>query len=93
MYPIGTQMYTAGHRKCNTKKDKRQHNKIYFVYNMLTKYQMIKFIDFCEVWSLQESVTRLLEIIAVTRLGFDSKRLWMCSWGTADQAASTRCQN
>ncbi|GFS90946.1 hypothetical protein TNCV_4192701 [Trichonephila clavipes] len=24
---------------------------------MLTKYQMIKFIDFCEVWFLPESVT------------------------------------
>ncbi|GFV37696.1 hypothetical protein TNCV_2708111 [Trichonephila clavipes] len=45
--------YTAGHRKCNTKKKKKKkerqeiHNKIYFVDNMLTKYQMIKFIDFC----------------------------------------------
>ncbi|GFV66296.1 hypothetical protein TNCV_2737101 [Trichonephila clavipes] len=35
----------------------------------------------------------LLEITAATRLGIDSKRLWMCSWGTADQAASTRCQS
>ncbi|GFX71678.1 hypothetical protein TNCV_4131241 [Trichonephila clavipes] len=66
---------------------------------MLTKYQMIKFIDFCEVWFLPESVARvpatwrLLEITAATHLGIDSKRLWMCSWGTADQAASTRCQS
>ncbi|GFY17160.1 hypothetical protein TNCV_1089361 [Trichonephila clavipes] len=27
--------------------------------NMLTKYQMIKFIDFCEVWFLPESVARV----------------------------------
>ncbi|GFY02123.1 uncharacterized protein TNCV_5099841 [Trichonephila clavipes] len=33
----------------------------------------------------------LLEITTATRLGIDSKRLWMCSWGTANQAASTRC--
>ncbi|GFX26838.1 uncharacterized protein TNCV_1840111 [Trichonephila clavipes] len=25
----------------------------------------------------------MLEITAATRLGIDSKRLWMCSWGTA----------
>ncbi|GFT48468.1 uncharacterized protein TNCV_3822531 [Trichonephila clavipes] len=35
----------------------------------------------------------MLEISAATRLGIDSKRLWMCSCGTADQAASTRCQS
>ncbi|GFT75779.1 hypothetical protein TNCV_3125671 [Trichonephila clavipes] len=62
--------------------------------NMLIKYQMIKFIDFCEVWFLKSGarVADLFEITAATRLGIDSKRLWMCSWGTADQAASTRCQ-
>ncbi|GFX40780.1 hypothetical protein TNCV_3760041 [Trichonephila clavipes] len=27
--------------------------------NMLTKYQMIKFIDFCEVWFLPESVAKV----------------------------------
>ncbi|GFU88641.1 hypothetical protein TNCV_4443181 [Trichonephila clavipes] len=56
-------MYTAGHRKCNTKKDKREHYKIYFVDDMLTKYQMIKFIDFCEVWFLPESVARVAAIV------------------------------
>ncbi|GFX80270.1 uncharacterized protein TNCV_2642861 [Trichonephila clavipes] len=30
--------------------------------NMLTKYQMIKFIDFWEVWFLPESVARLAAI-------------------------------
>ncbi|GFW48465.1 hypothetical protein TNCV_1110241 [Trichonephila clavipes] len=55
--------YTAGNRKRNTKKDKRQLNKIYFVDNMLTKYQMIKFIDFCEVWFLSESVARVAAIV------------------------------
>ncbi|GFU65179.1 uncharacterized protein TNCV_4056491 [Trichonephila clavipes] len=56
-------MYTAGHRKCNTKKDKRYHNSIYFVDNMLTKHQMIKFIDFCESWFLRESVPRVAAIV------------------------------
>ncbi|GFV40616.1 hypothetical protein TNCV_3029451 [Trichonephila clavipes] len=59
--------YTAGHRKCNTKKDERLLNKIYFVDNMLTKYQMIKFIDFCEVWFLQESVARVTAIVGDNR--------------------------
>ncbi|GFX85438.1 hypothetical protein TNCV_3716121 [Trichonephila clavipes] len=31
--------------------------------NMLTKYQMIKFIDFWEVWFLPESVARLAAIV------------------------------
>ncbi|GFU63195.1 hypothetical protein TNCV_3466191 [Trichonephila clavipes] len=31
--------------------------------NMLTKYQMIKFIDFCEVWFLPESVARGAAIV------------------------------
>ncbi|GFX73047.1 hypothetical protein TNCV_1704491 [Trichonephila clavipes] len=56
-------IYTAAYRKCNTKKDKRYHNKIYFVDNMLTKYQMIKFIDFREVWFLPESVARVAAIV------------------------------
>ena len=56
-------IYTAGHPNCNTKKDNRYHNKIYFVNNMLTKYQMIKFIDFCEVWSLPKSVVRVTPIV------------------------------
>ncbi|GFV36738.1 uncharacterized protein TNCV_2649821 [Trichonephila clavipes] len=30
---------------------------------MLTKYQMIKFIDFCEVWFLPESVARVDAIV------------------------------
>ncbi|GFX58997.1 hypothetical protein TNCV_3814311 [Trichonephila clavipes] len=30
--------------------------------NMLTKYQMIKLIDFCEVWFLPESVARVAAI-------------------------------
>ncbi|GFW45384.1 uncharacterized protein TNCV_4734911 [Trichonephila clavipes] len=30
--------------------------------NILTKYQMIKFIDFCEVWLLPESVARVAAI-------------------------------
>ncbi|GFV54195.1 transposable element Tcb1 transposase [Trichonephila clavipes] len=33
------------------------------IYNMLTKYQMIKFIDFCEVWFLPESVGRVAAIV------------------------------
>ncbi|GFS73795.1 hypothetical protein TNCV_1458361 [Trichonephila clavipes] len=32
-------------------------------YNMLTKYQMIKFINFCEVWFLSESVARVAAIV------------------------------
>ncbi|GFU35701.1 hypothetical protein TNCV_1203751 [Trichonephila clavipes] len=31
--------------------------------NVLTKYQMIKFIDFCEVWFLPESVARVIAIV------------------------------
>ncbi|GFV35122.1 hypothetical protein TNCV_1853391 [Trichonephila clavipes] len=31
--------------------------------NMLTKYQMIKFIDFCEVWFLPESAARVATIV------------------------------
>ncbi|GFX47259.1 transposable element Tcb1 transposase [Trichonephila clavipes] len=31
--------------------------------NMLTKYQMIKFIDFCEVWFQPESVARVAAIV------------------------------
>ncbi|GFT70845.1 hypothetical protein TNCV_4163301 [Trichonephila clavipes] len=45
---------------------------------MLTKYQMIKCIDFCEVWFLPESVARvatLLENTAATCLGIDSETL------------------
>ncbi|GFX10076.1 transposable element Tcb1 transposase [Trichonephila clavipes] len=56
-------------------------------YNMLTKYQMIKFIDFCEVGLMPESVASVAAIVgitAATRLVIDSKRLWMCYWGTAD---------
>ncbi|GFS94452.1 teneurin-a [Trichonephila clavipes] len=40
----------------------------------------------------KEAVARVATIVgdpAATRLGIDSNRLWMCSWGTADQAAST----
>ncbi|GFW65383.1 hypothetical protein TNCV_396491 [Trichonephila clavipes] len=88
--------YTAGHRKCNTKKDKRYHNKIYFVDNLLTKYQMIKFIDFCEVGFLPEPIARVAAIVGDHRCHtprIDSKGLWMYPWGIADQAASTRCQS
>ncbi|GFX93051.1 uncharacterized protein TNCV_139951 [Trichonephila clavipes] len=50
---------------------------------------MIEFIDFCEVLFLPESVEpKLMAITAATRLDSDSKRLWMCSWGTADQKRS-----
>ncbi|GFW00138.1 hypothetical protein TNCV_484341 [Trichonephila clavipes] len=31
--------------------------------NMLTKYQISKFIDFCEVWFLPESVDRIATIV------------------------------
>ncbi|GFX25863.1 hypothetical protein TNCV_2640071 [Trichonephila clavipes] len=31
--------------------------------NMLTKYKMIKFIDFCEVWFLPESEARVAAIV------------------------------
>ncbi|GFT26704.1 hypothetical protein TNCV_3605021 [Trichonephila clavipes] len=31
--------------------------------NMLTKYQMVKFKDFCEVWFLPESVARVATIV------------------------------
>ncbi|GFW31488.1 hypothetical protein TNCV_1288351 [Trichonephila clavipes] len=31
--------------------------------SMLTKYQMIKSIDFCEVWFLPESVARVATIV------------------------------
>ncbi|GFY01485.1 hypothetical protein TNCV_2606721 [Trichonephila clavipes] len=31
--------------------------------DMLTKYQMIKFIDFCEVWFLPESAARVAAIV------------------------------
>ncbi|GFT18673.1 hypothetical protein TNCV_2276801 [Trichonephila clavipes] len=30
---------------------------------MLTKYQMIKFIDFCEVWFPPESVARIAAVV------------------------------
>ncbi|GFX29791.1 hypothetical protein TNCV_4749201 [Trichonephila clavipes] len=63
---------------------------------MLTKYQMIKVIDFCEVWFLPESVARVAAIVGdhhCHTLWYYSKRLWMSSWGTADQAAFTRCQS
>ncbi|GFW43114.1 hypothetical protein TNCV_1475091 [Trichonephila clavipes] len=55
---------------------------------MFTKYHIIKFIDFCKVWFLPESVARVAAIVgdhAATLLGIDSKRLWMCSWGKADR--------
>ncbi|GFV29475.1 hypothetical protein TNCV_5123271 [Trichonephila clavipes] len=44
---------------------------------------MIKFIDFCEVRILPESVARVItiEITATTRLGIDSKRLLDVSLG------------
>ncbi|GFX49073.1 hypothetical protein TNCV_786291 [Trichonephila clavipes] len=59
----GTQWYIAGHRKCNTKKDEIAQQSLFCVDNMLTKYQMIKFIDFCEVWFLPESVARVAAIV------------------------------
>ncbi|GFV45610.1 uncharacterized protein TNCV_127541 [Trichonephila clavipes] len=31
--------------------------------NMLTKYQMIKFVDFCEMWFLLESVARVDTVV------------------------------
>ncbi|GFX00805.1 uncharacterized protein TNCV_4577721 [Trichonephila clavipes] len=34
---------------------------------MLTKYQLIKFIDFCEVWFLPESVARVAAIVGDQR--------------------------
>ncbi|GFW17873.1 uncharacterized protein TNCV_1134731 [Trichonephila clavipes] len=56
---------------------------------------MIKFIDFCEVWFLPESVAGEAAIVGDHRChtAVDSKRLCKCSWGTEDQAASTRCQS
>ncbi|GFU14395.1 hypothetical protein TNCV_2176281 [Trichonephila clavipes] len=49
-----------------------------------------------EVWFLPELVARVAAIVGDHRCharhGIDSKRLWMCSWVTADQATSTRCQ-
>ncbi|GFX30229.1 hypothetical protein TNCV_1963361 [Trichonephila clavipes] len=36
---------------------------IYSNDNMLTKYQMVQFIDFCEVWFLPESVARVVAIV------------------------------
>ncbi|GFW04529.1 hypothetical protein TNCV_878981 [Trichonephila clavipes] len=39
----------------------------HFMDNMLTKYQMIKFIDFCEVWFLPESVSRVAAIVGYHR--------------------------
>ncbi|GFV16067.1 hypothetical protein TNCV_1191321 [Trichonephila clavipes] len=42
---------------------------------------MTKFIDFYEVWLLPKSVARvanILEFTAATRLGINSKGLWMC---------------
>ncbi|GFV61050.1 hypothetical protein TNCV_485721 [Trichonephila clavipes] len=66
------------------------------VHNMLTKYKMITFIDFCEVWFQPESVARVAVIAGNhrchTHLGIDSKIHWMCSRGTADLADSTRYQ-
>ncbi|GFV00265.1 hypothetical protein TNCV_729861, partial [Trichonephila clavipes] len=35
--------------------------------NMLTKYQIIKFIDFCEVWYQPESVARVATIVGDPR--------------------------
>ncbi|GFU26093.1 uncharacterized protein TNCV_5105491 [Trichonephila clavipes] len=35
----------------------------YVIHSMLTKYRMIKFIDFCEVWFLPESVARVAAIV------------------------------
>ncbi|GFY17520.1 hypothetical protein TNCV_3518751 [Trichonephila clavipes] len=35
--------------------------------NMLSKYKMIKFIDFCEVWFLPESVARVAAIVGDPR--------------------------
>ncbi|GFW52568.1 hypothetical protein TNCV_404961 [Trichonephila clavipes] len=46
--------------------------------NMLTKYQMIKFIDFCVVWFQPESVARVAAIVGdhhCHSLGIDSKGL------------------
>ncbi|GFW82062.1 hypothetical protein TNCV_771911 [Trichonephila clavipes] len=49
------------------------------------------------VWDLCVVPDKLVANVAAivgdhrcTRLAIESKRLWMCSWGTADQAASTR---
>ncbi|GFU59808.1 hypothetical protein TNCV_4343631 [Trichonephila clavipes] len=52
--------------------------------------------EFCEVGFLPESVARVAAIVGdhgATRLGINLKRLWVDSWGTADQASSTRCQS
>ncbi|GFX02146.1 hypothetical protein TNCV_1750311 [Trichonephila clavipes] len=60
--------------------------------NMLTKYQMIKFMNFCEVWFLPESVARVAIIVGDHHC--HTPRHFGCVLGgTADQAVSTRSQS
>ncbi|GFU99894.1 uncharacterized protein TNCV_1257431 [Trichonephila clavipes] len=55
--------------------------------NMLTKYQMIKFIVFCEVWFLPESVARVAALPTLPKL------IWCGSWGcNLGQSLSNRGQ-
>ncbi|GFV43853.1 transposable element Tcb2 transposase [Trichonephila clavipes] len=69
----------------------------FFFNNMLTKYQMIKFIDLCEVWFLLESVARVAAIVGDHRCLTpphwfkETLNVFLC--GTADPATSTRCQS
>ncbi|GFY30070.1 hypothetical protein TNCV_4073831 [Trichonephila clavipes] len=53
---------------------------------MLYKDQTIKIAASCDVWKMTKLVVNvppLLAITAATRLGKESKRLWMYPWGTA----------
>ncbi|GFU85132.1 transposable element Tc1 transposase [Trichonephila clavipes] len=63
----------------------------------LNEWNQLPYSKFCDVWFLLESVARVAAIVgdhhSAIRLSIDSKILWMCSWGTADQAASTSCQS
>ncbi|PRD34972.1 UNVERIFIED_CONTAM: hypothetical protein NCL1_12936 [Trichonephila clavipes] len=60
-------LYTAGHTKCNTKKDQKYHSEIYLADNMLYKDQMMKITASCDVWMTTKSVVSVASIVVYNR--------------------------
>lgn len=54
--------YTAGHPKCNTKKNQRYQSQIYLEDNTLYKDQMIENTASCEVRKMIKSVVSVATI-------------------------------
>ncbi|GFW18121.1 hypothetical protein TNCV_4006611 [Trichonephila clavipes] len=59
--------YTAGHTKCNTKKDQRYHSEIYLADNMFYKDQTIEITASCDVKMMKKLVVSVVvPLLAIT---------------------------